>query len=320
MSATNKIPVTVLTGFLGSGKTTLLNRLLADAPKTAVIINEFGSTPVDQALLQQTGMPLTMLAGGCLCCQIKGTLTPTLKNLWMAWSATAEKPFERIIIETSGVASPEPILDTLLRERWVSGHYRLQQVLTTLAIPSAIEQLERFAEARAQVVWADVLLLTQGDLADAEQNAQLSRYLQTIAPVTPLFPVTRGDVDISALQNSAALGFRSLPAETVLTEHSFRSVSVFLDKIPLWWSLQASLQGLLERHPLTLLRVKGVVFADDCSEPQAVHAVAGRLYPSSPLAIRAIDDQNSRLVFIGHADMDAVVADLIGLFGKKAVR
>ena len=85
MKATPTIPVIILTGFLGSGKTTLLNRLLAKGPRTAVIINEFGNTPVDQRLIETQGMPLMTLVGGCLCCQIKGTLAPTLRNLWMAW-------------------------------------------------------------------------------------------------------------------------------------------------------------------------------------------------------------------------------------------
>ena len=124
-----KIPVIVITGFLGSGKTTLLNRVLADGVKTAVVINEFGATPIDQDLLQIQDIPMTVLSGGCLCCQIKGALAPTLKNLWMAWNKAETKPFERIIIETSGVASPEPILDTLLRESWLSKRYHLNQSL-----------------------------------------------------------------------------------------------------------------------------------------------------------------------------------------------
>ena len=180
-----KIPVLLLTGFLGSGKTTLLNRLLADGIKTAVVINEFGSTPVDQDLLQSQDIPMTVLSGGCLCCQIKGALAPTLKNLWMTWNGAIDQPFERIIIETSGIASPEPILDTLLREPWLSKRYRLQQVVTILAIPAAPEQLQRFAEVRAQLVWADILLLSQSDLANTEQLETLQQQLQRLAPATP---------------------------------------------------------------------------------------------------------------------------------------
>lgn len=110
----DKIPVIVITGFLGSGKTTLLNRLLADGVKTAVVINEFGATPIDQDLLLNQDIPMIVLSGGCLCCQIKGALAPTLKSLWMAWNKAEANPFGRVIIETSGVASPEPILDRLL--------------------------------------------------------------------------------------------------------------------------------------------------------------------------------------------------------------
>lgn len=112
---TSKIPVIALTGFLGSGKTTLLNQLLADGVKADVVINEFGSTAVDQDLLQMQNLPLTVLTGGCMCCRVKGALAPTLKNLYMAWRTTSAKLFDRVIIQTSGVASPEPIIDTLLR-------------------------------------------------------------------------------------------------------------------------------------------------------------------------------------------------------------
>ena len=98
-----RIPVFIISGFLGSGKTTLLNRLLSHAPKSAVIINEFGIAPIDQQLLRDHKVPLSTLVGGCLCCQVKGSLTPLLKNLRMAWES-GDSPFERVIIETSGVA------------------------------------------------------------------------------------------------------------------------------------------------------------------------------------------------------------------------
>lgn len=127
-----RIPVFIISGFLGSGKTTLLNRLLSHAPKSAVIINEFGTTPIDQQLLREHQIPLSTLVGGCLCCQVIGSLTPLLKNLRMAWDA-GNKPFERVIIETSGVANPEPVLDVLSRERWIAGRYSLQGVITTVS-------------------------------------------------------------------------------------------------------------------------------------------------------------------------------------------
>lgn len=311
----NKIPVIVLTGFLGSGKTTLLNRLLAENPKTAVVVNEFGSTPIDQDLLQQTGMPLTTLAGGCLCCQIKGTLAPTLKNLWMAWDQAKHKPFDRMIIEASGVASPEPILDTLLRERWLASRYRLQSVVTTLAIPSAIEQLNNFAEARAQVVWADALLLTHADLADAKQQAALDEHLRLIAPATPRQLAMPGAYRADTLLAQARPLMRRLPDANPLPAHGFQSISLHLQQTLPWPQLQAILQALLARHPTDLLRIKGVVYLSKQAEPVVIQAAANRLYPATALPSRTADDGRGRLVFIANGDIERLAEEIRQAFG-----
>ncbi len=317
MTNSAKIPVIVLTGFLGSGKTTLLNRLIADNPKTAVIINEFGATPIDQDLLQQNGMPLTTLAGGCLCCTIKGTLAPTLKNLWMAWDQAASKPFERIIIEASGVASPEPILDTLLRERWLASRYHLQTVITTLAIPSAIEQLDNFAEARAQVAWADVLLLTHEDLADEQQQMALAQSLKILAPATPKYMASHANLDTLKLISAENPVLRRLPNSPTLPTHSFRSLSLHFEQPLPWPQLEAILQKLLASHPSDLQRIKGVVYLSDQAEPQIIQAAANRLYRPVPLPSRAGDSHRGRLVFIGSGNIQTLADELQQAFGAK---
>ncbi|MBD9357206.1 CobW family GTP-binding protein [Methylomonas albis] len=310
----SKIPVIVLTGFLGSGKTTLLNRLLADGVKTAVVINEFGNTPVDQDLLSDQNIPMTVLSGGCLCCQIKGALAPTLKNLWMAWNSAAIKPFDRIIIETSGVASPEPILDTLLRERWLASRYHLAAVITTLAIPSALQQLDDFAEARAQVVWADTLLLTHADLAAADQDAALNKRLQTLAPATSRHMMTDGECQSGDRITNIGPALRRLPTGNPLPAHNFASISLHLDQALPWLQLEAILQELLARHPLDLLRIKGVVYLPEQAEALAVQAAANRLYPPTPLTIRSSDDRRGRLVFITSGDSKTLAEELTGIF------
>jgi G3E family GTPase len=311
-----KIPVIVITGFLGSGKTTLLNRLLADGVKTAVVINEFGATPIDQDLLQNQDIPMTVLAGGCLCCQIKGTLAPTLKNLWMAWDQAETKPFDRMIIEASGVASPEPILDTLCRERWLASRYRLQQVITTLAIPSAIAQLDSFAEARSQVAWADNLLLTHADLADAKQQIALDQCLQSIAPATPRQMAMLGDYRADTQLTQTQPPIRRLPNAELSSEHRFQSISLNLAQALPWPQLEAILKALLVRHPVDLLRIKGVVYLENQAEPVVIQSAANRLYPPIALPARPSDDGRGRLVFIVNGDISMLAEDLKQGFGS----
>ena len=303
----NKIPVIVITGFLGSGKTTLLNRLLAETLKSAVIINEFGSTPIDQDLLQQNGMPLTILAGGCLCCQIKGTLAPTLKNLWMAWNSASEKPFDRIIIETSGVASPEPILDTLLRERWLAKHYQLQQLITTVAVPSALEQLARFSEVNAQIAWADLLLLTHIDNANQQQIDQVEQQLTALAPATPQIKHWQ----VNQLAKLKPPNIRVLSTQTELPNHGFHSVSINLQNPPTWPQLQTLLQDFVTRYSKQLLRIKGVIYPNDHSQVLAIHATTNTLYPPTALTTPTSTEQHSKLVFIGSEDLDSLKAEFL---------
>ncbi|MGA9991421.1 MAG: GTP-binding protein, partial [Thiobacillaceae bacterium] len=116
MDKSAPIPVTLLTGFLGSGKTTLLNTLVRKLPRTAIIMNEFGEVGLDHQLLEKSEGPMALLAGGCVCCAVVGSLSPTLKNLWMARNKGNIPAFERVVIETTGIADPAPILEVLLND------------------------------------------------------------------------------------------------------------------------------------------------------------------------------------------------------------
>lgn len=291
-----KLPVLVLTGFLGSGKTSLLNGLLKSWPRSAVLINEFGAMPVDQRLVELHNIPVTVLGGGCLCCQMRGSLAPTLKNLWMAWNAQPQ--FDRLIIEASGVASPEPVLDVLLRERWLAQRIQLQAVVTTLAVPWALEQIARFPEAMAQVAWADVLVLTQADLAEADDLAKLECRLATLAPGMPRLRSAFGQIDPGRLLAGVSQGFRRVPMAGERPSHPFHSLSLRLESPVPWLRLRTVLETLLERYSSTLVRIKGVVYLPEEARPVAVQAAGGRLHPPMPLSPRASDDGVGRLVFI----------------------
>ena len=309
MTANDRLPVIILTGFLGSGKTTLLNRLLQRWPRSALIINEFGTMPIDQQLIKQQDIPMAVLSGGCLCCQIKGTLAPTLKNLWMARNQAKTPKFERVIIETSGVASPEPVLDTLLHERWLSSRYQLQGIIATLASPSAEEHLARFAEAQAQIAWADKLVLTHTDLASAEQIASLETRLEALAPATPRFRALCGDIDPDTLLTDT--GLRRIPNSANLPDHGFHSLSLLLEAPIPWLRLKTSLETLLERYASVLVRVKGVVYLPEQAESVIVQGAAGRLYPPIALPTRMPDDNRGRLVFITAGNPGCLVEELM---------
>ncbi|MDP3330575.1 MAG: GTP-binding protein [Methylococcaceae bacterium] len=307
-----RIPVIVISGFLGSGKTTLLNRLLLHAPKSAVIINEFGSTPIDQQLLRDHNVPMSVLAGGCLCCQVRGSLTPVLKNLRMAWDAKAEKPFDRVIIETSGVANPEPVLDTLLRERWLSARFHLHAVITTVSAVSGADTLERFTEAQAQLGWADTVALTHSDLASPAQLAATSTWLDKLAPSAVRLNVIQGEAAPESLL-SLAKKIRPLGQMQNDVEHRFNSISLQLDDPIAWPRLQIALESLLNKHPLQLVRLKGVVFTPECPEPLLIQGVSNKLYPPVRLPVRASDDGKSRLVFITVGDVTSLAENLMAI-------
>jgi len=299
-----RIPVFVLSGFLGSGKTTLLNRLLRAEPHSAVIINEFGSTPIDQELLAEHKIPLTTLSGGCLCCQVRGSLAPMLKNLRMAYDAKPDKPFSRIFIETSGVASPEPILDTLLNERWLAPRYRYQGMITTVSALAAETYLTRFPEAQAQITWADKLVLTQADLAEAEQVERVQNRLQELAPSIAHLESAQTSGLAQALLDFGGL-FRPIaqPRSDDLPEHGFNSVALQLEQPVAWTRLQAVLETLLSDPQSTIVRVKGVIFTEEHDGPMAVHGIAGHLFPPAPMPLRENADNRGRLVFIAGGDI-----------------
>lgn len=305
-NAIEPIPVFIISGFLGSGKTTLLNRLLSHAPQSAVIINEFGATPIDQQLLREHKVPLSTLAGGCLCCQVRGSLTPLLKNLRMAWDA-GNKPFERVIIETSGVANPEPVLDTLLRERWIAARYSLQGVITTVSAIIDEDHLDFFPEAQAQIAWADTVVMTQTDLADYRQIVQINRRLDQLAPTATRLTAVQGEVDPDMLL-SFSEKFRRLRDEGLpdLPEHGFSSITLQLEAPIAWDRLEATLVYLTSRYSKQLVRVKGLVYTPEQNQPLLVQGASGKLYPPTRLPRRSSDDGIGRLVFIGHGQINGL--------------
>jgi G3E family GTPase len=344
MNQPELIPVTLLTGFLGSGKTTVLNHLLRHLPLTAVVMNEFGEIGLDHQLLEESRGPLALLSGGCVCCQIQGTLAPTLKNLYMARSSGKLPPYERIIIETTGIADPAPILDTLLNERWLAARHKLDGVVTTVDALFGIQQLEAHFEAARQVAVADRLLLTKTDLASAEQRDALNARLAELNPAAPIDIVLNGEIDPARVTHlglfnpvdkhpdvvkwlahqrykpaaRTLLGGKTSMQAAAIHDSRIQAFSLTFD-IPLeWHAVQAALDMLQAFRPQNLLRMKALVNVKGRSGPVVLHGVQHLLYPPAELADWPDDDRRSRFVFIT-ADLDAAfVGKLLADFTQAA--
>ena len=185
-SAQGPIPVTLLTGFLGSGKTTLINRALQEAQMadTLVIINEFGQTALDHHLVAHSQENVIEAMGsGCLCCTIRRDLVQTLRDITWRFSRAGQRQFRRVLIETTGLANPAPILHTLLSDPQLAGKYSLAGVVTVVDLEHGLETLARHAEARRQVAVADLLLFSKRDRVDAGAETALREYVRSLNPL-----------------------------------------------------------------------------------------------------------------------------------------
>ncbi len=182
--ADRRIPVTLLTGFLGAGKTTLLNHLLRQPQMagSAVLINEFGAVGVDHHLVEKVDERLVVLDSGCICCSVQGDLVRALKALFMRALRRELKGLHRVLIETTGLADPAPVIHTLMAEPFLSERYRLDGVVTAVDATHALDQLAAHNEAVRQVAMADRLLLTKCDLADAAQRQAVGARLALLNP------------------------------------------------------------------------------------------------------------------------------------------
>ncbi|OYZ69169.1 MAG: GTP-binding protein, partial [Methylophilaceae bacterium 17-43-7] len=198
----HRIPVTLLTGFLGSGKTTLLNKLLSNKgmKDTAVIINELGEAGLDHILAQNVESSYVadntvLLQSGCLCCTLSNELADTMRDLFFKRAMEAIPQFNRLVIETTGMADPGPILGNLLNEPVIESVYRLDAVVVTIDAAYGIEQIETHAEARKQAAVADVLLITKTDLVSAEQVDSLKEKLIALNPGATQHKILHGEID-----------------------------------------------------------------------------------------------------------------------------
>lgn len=313
-----RLPVAVLTGFLGSGKTTLLNRLLhhPEMGDAAVIVNEFGEVGIDNALIEASNEDIVLLPSGCLCCTVRGDLVNTLRDLSMKRVLGAVPPFRRVIIETTGLADPAPIIHTLMTLP-VTQRYRLDVVLTTVDAVNGEATLNRYAEALKQAAVADRLLLTKTDLATqgaAESLLARLKLLNPAAPValaddslapsrlfdTALYDPATKTVDVQNWLRAEAYSGHATRAQELQQRHAdgIDSFCTIIDE-PLEWRHIAAWLDLLAGHRgERLLRVKGIFNVRDVAGPIVIHAVQHLFHPPVQLEHWPDADRRSRVVFI----------------------
>jgi G3E family GTPase len=318
-------PVSVITGYLGSGKTTLLNRLLR-APgmaRAAVIINEFGETGLDHLLVTAPTESTVLLANGCLCCTIRGDLVETLVGL-LGERAAGKIAFDRVLVETSGLADPVPILRTLASDELIAPRVRPGAVITVADGVNGCGQLDECPESVKQAAIADCVLVSKTDLATAGEVARLRARLARINPGAAIHEAVRGDIAPERVFGAALdAGAAGAGVERWLNEAAYTKVAnaatparssshrrggrarhlegirsfalrregeVTAAGLMAWLNLLAALKGR------NLLRVKGLVNVEGM--PYAIHAVQSVIHEPIALESWPSGDRDSRIVFI----------------------
>lgn len=306
-----RTPVILLTGFLGSGKTTVLNQLLQlpEMADTAVIINEFGEVGLDHLLVEQVSENLRLLQSGCLCCTVRGDLVDTLIDLHERRRHRTFPPFSRVIIETTGLADPTPVLQTFMIDLGVTAHYRLEQVITLVDSVNGMRTLDVHTEALKQVMLADRLLLSKTDLTDPITIIKLEQRLADLNPGAEVRAIIDGQVseqDILSVAERQPLDLDAyliqMENEGIQSSHNNGAVQshcLVLDqpveeaRLAHWLELMATLRGE------NLLRIKGLVkVVEHPNQPTVVHGVQQTVHPLQQLPAWPSSDTRSRIVLI----------------------
>jgi len=346
-SRAERIPVTLLTGFLGSGKTTLLNRAIRhpSLARTVVVINEFGEIGLDHALISASNDSIVVLDNGCMCCTVRGDLLATLHSLHAARSAGEMQPFNHVVIESSGLADPTPILQALLSEPTLESHYRAAQTIATFDAINGAATLARHDESVRQIAVADHILITKLDLPAADPGpvteaahraalralnraAAIERTPDGEAEAAALLSAAGCDPDRGAAQTLGWLNLDAYHGAELPTGHAHArhlqdiASYCFIKQEPIARQALHLLLSSLERNlSANLLRVKGLVnIAEEPGRPALIQGAQHLLHNLAWLDAWPDEDHRTRIVFIAQGVARETVQEMIELLERVASR
>jgi G3E family GTPase len=333
MTADERIPVHVLTGFLGSGKTTLLRCMLRDPAfaKTAVLINEFGEVGLDHLLVGAIPGAPVLLQSGCICCTIHGDLADAIRELHDQAARGAIPAFRRLIVETTGLADPTPILATITSDRMIRRYFRVGNVVATIDSLHAPEGLGRHPELLKQASVADHLVITKTDLAGPAQVSALRERLFTLNPAASVTEAVHGATDPDSLFRAdlrdplmaakAAGNWIPLSEQAAVRHASGLSSFVIRLDSPVDWTVFALwFSMLVHRHGRKLLRVKGILDVAGSNTPVALHAVQHVIHIPEHLAAWPTPRRETILVFITEGMQSDMVEASLRSFLRAGAR
>jgi G3E family GTPase len=336
------IPVNVVTGFLGSGKTTLLNRLLRSPQlaRTAVLVNEFGEVGLDHLLLEKVDAETVLLQSGCVCCTIRGDLAEAMRALFGRRERGLVPRFDRLAIETTGLADPAPIVATLLAEPVLRHHFRLGKVIVTVDAVNGARHLAENPESIKQVAVADRTVLTKSELAAATPVAELAAALRRLNPTAPILDAARDPLAPDDLMASDAYDPAGKSAEVRrwLDEEAHRAAAegvhhrpdpnrhdrdihafclTFAEPLD-WTAFGIWLTMLLHAHGARVLRVKGILNVAGLATPVVIHGVQHVVHPPAHLDVWPDRDRRSRVVFIVRGLDQSMIERSLAAFHRTA--
>ncbi len=325
-----RFPVSVVTGFLGSGKTTLINKLLKrpDMNRVAVIVNEFGEQAIDNDLVEASSEQMMLLNNGCLCCVLRGDLQETLRDLFVKRRNGDIIDFTRVIIETTGLADPAPVMQTLMTDDMLLAHYRLDCVVTLADAVNGIEQLDTMQEPVKQAALADRIVITKSDLAGEEGTVRLEARLRELNPQAPIKRAVNGEIDLDFLID---VGLRNTKAKLADIERwmgepdehgdhhrhdeNVKSFCLRYQEPMTWQAFSQTMEVLGALRGSDMLRVKGLINIAGHAGPMVVQGVQHLFHPPVELAAWPSEDRSTRIVFITRNIPRETVANLFSAIG-----